>query len=308
MIFLDGVGIGTKQARHNPFFAANLPALKRIAGGNMPSIRSRLHKGNRGLVKPIDANLGVDGLPQSGTGQTSLFTGINAARMIGKHFGPYPYSSLRPVIQAENIFKKLIDARCPVKFANAYPKQFFAYINSGKQRLTVTTLSCMLTGIRLLDAGDLMRGSAISADITNERWDQLGYPEIPVIQAEEAGIRFARFAAEHRFVLFEYFLTDHAGHRQDMENAVMVLERLDGFLNGYMRAAPGRTLLVITSDHGNLEDLRTKSHTRNPVPLWAWGEGADRFAEPIRSIRHVAPGIRNWILGSEVEHGSKLSV
>jgi 2,3-bisphosphoglycerate-independent phosphoglycerate mutase len=29
--------------------------------------------------------------------------------------------------------------------------------------------------------------------------------------------------------------------------------------------------LVVTSDHGNLEDLTTSNHTRNPVPLLAIG-------------------------------------
>jgi 2,3-bisphosphoglycerate-independent phosphoglycerate mutase len=295
MIFLDGVGIGPKQGAWNPFFAAEYPTLRLLGNGLIPSSRNRTAEGNGTLVKPIDANLGIRGLPQSGTGQTTLFTGINAAKYIGKHFGPYPFSTLKPIIENNNIFRNLLRHKHPILFANAYPRQFFSYIESGKRRLTVTTLSCLLTGIPLNTAGDLLEGRAISADITNERWDSLGYPDIPVILPEEAGKRFAKLASERSFTLFEYFLTDHAGHRQDLQQAVDVLRRLDAFLRGVIDGMNDRTVLILTSDHGNVEDLRVKSHTRNPVPLWVHGRESRRFAEGIESIQDITPRIISWL-------------
>ncbi len=53
--------------------------------------------------------LGVEGLPQSGTGQTSIFCGVNASKIVGKHFGPYPYSTLIPIIKEKNIFKHYLN-------------------------------------------------------------------------------------------------------------------------------------------------------------------------------------------------------
>jgi bisphosphoglycerate-independent phosphoglycerate mutase (AlkP superfamily) len=47
---------------------------------------------------------------------------------------------------------------------------------------------------------------------------------------------------------------------------------------------------VLTSDHGNMEDLSTGSHTRNPVPLLARGPQARRFAAA-ESIADVTPAI-----------------
>ena len=41
---------------------------------------------------------------------------------------------------------------------------------------------------------------------------------------------------------------------------------------------PGVTV-VLTSDHGNLEDGTHTLHTRNPVPLLAVGPAAGRFAD-----------------------------
>jgi bisphosphoglycerate-independent phosphoglycerate mutase (AlkP superfamily) len=53
---------------------------------------------------------------------------------------------------------------------------------------------------------------------------------------------------------------------------------------------PARTLLVVCSDHGNLEDLSVKTHTRNAVPLVANGAGAGMLAGA-RSIQDVTPGL-----------------
>ena len=89
------------------FFQNNLTFLK----GNfesIPHLSNQFVAGKSKYIFPVDACLGVEGLPQSGTGQTSIFTGINAPKFIGKHFGPYPYSTLLPEIEEKNIFKSLI--------------------------------------------------------------------------------------------------------------------------------------------------------------------------------------------------------
>ena len=72
--------------------------------------------------------------------------------------------------------------------------------------------------------------------------------------------------------------------------AVTLIEKLDGFLAGLVPAL-GETTLLVTSDHGNLEDKSTRSHTRNPVPLLAIGPQAAAFAEA-RSLLDVAPALR----------------
>ena len=52
-----------------------------------------------------------------------------------------------------------------------------------------------------------------------------------------------------------------------------------------------RDLVVVGSDHGNLEDLSRKTHTANPVPTMVWGAGAHAFASRIRTIADLAPAI-----------------
>ncbi|RPI71390.1 MAG: metalloenzyme, partial [Ignavibacteriales bacterium] len=148
MIFIDGVGIGREDYEYNPFFRYGFKTFTELFGG-IPSLDNPVLKNKDKFLFPTDAKLGIKGLPQSGTGQTSIFCGINAARFVGKHFGPYPYSTLIPVIKEKNIFLHFLKRNQKTFFANAYPKVFFDYINSGKQRFSVTSLSCRLSGMRL---------------------------------------------------------------------------------------------------------------------------------------------------------------
>ncbi len=272
MLFLDGVGIGKKDPEVNPFFRARLPALRSLFDGELPSHHRRRFSNRRATLIPLDATLGVQGLPQSGTGQTALFTGVNAPRVVGKHFGPYPYSTLRPIIQEQNIFRRLLTLHKKPYFANAFPQRFFDYISRHKSRISVTSSSCLASGIPLLNAGDLARGNGISGDITNAGWPALGYPAMDIIDPREAGRRLARLSLENDFVLYEYWKTDHAGHSKKVDEAVEALEKVDALLVGILEGLKGaETLLLITSDHGNIEDMSTKSHTRNPVPAILYG-------------------------------------
>jgi hypothetical protein len=290
MIFLDGVGIGRRDPTVNPFFAAKLPALRSILAGELPSLgRSRI-RASQSTLLPLNATLGVSGLPQSGTGQTALFTGENGARIIGKHFGPYPYSTLRPLIVERNIFRRLLHQGKQPIFANAYPRRFFEYVERHPTRLTVTTYSCLQSGVRLLGGDDLAAGRGISADITGVGWLTLGYPTMPVIAPEAAGRRLVRLLDNYDFVLFEYWRTDKAGHSRQMAEAVHVLDQLDGLLEGVLEAIdPRRQLLFITSDHGNVEDLATRSHTRHPVPGVMYGHRQGELADRLQGIRARGP-------------------
>ena len=294
MIFLDGVGIGKKDARQNPFFAVEMKTLRTVLDGHIPHLHGARCDLPAVSLTPVNATLGVPGLPQSGTGQTALFTGFNAPRFIGKHFGPYPYSTLKPIIRERNIFRKLIERDKQVFYANAFPRQFFQYIysNSKKNRTTASTMSWLSTDLALNDYTALAAGKAVSSDITNERWHALGYPDLGVIVPQEAGVRLAGLTRKYDFVLFEYFFTDHAGHSQSIAQAAEVLTKLDWLLEGVLSAFDHDSmLLILTSDHGNLEDLSTKTHTRNPVPLLAVGSGHRTIAQKVKNLTHIAPAI-----------------
>ncbi len=293
-IFIDGVGLGKAEPASNPFASLDLPAFQRLGANQRWTSAVQFHKNKQHVFSSIDACLDIDGLPQSGTGQATLFTGVNCSKIAGRHFGPYPHSTSKPIIAEHNIFTQLHHhfpshpTLCA--FANAYPPPFFNHARA-RNRWTVTTLSCMEAGLAVRTEQELMAGEAITADLTGAGWrEKLAMP-IDLIHEAEAAKRLVKLSETHPFTLFEYYLTDKAGHSRDISVAAGVLQSLDRFFAGLVDNLDlSKTLLLITSDHGNLEDLSTKSHTLNPVPLVVMGKGAHIFAE-INSITEITPKI-----------------
>jgi phosphopentomutase len=98
-----------------------------------------------------------------------------------------------------------------------------------------------------------------------------------LISPAAAGQRLVCLAGEHDLVGFETYLPDLAGHGRLALSPQEALALVDGFLAGIVTAKQPEDTLVVTSDHGNVEDLRTRVHTRNPVPLIAFGPAAATF-------------------------------
>lgn len=291
MIFIDGVGIGKEDYQFNPFFKYGFKTFTKLFG-KIPSLENPVFEDKNKFLFPIDARLGIEGFPQSGTGQTSIFCGLNAAKLIGKHFGPYPYSTLIPVIKEKNIFRYFLKKKQKAFFANAYPKVFFDYLNSGSSRLSVTSLSCRLSGMRLNRVTEVRRGKALTAEITNERWNlKLGYT-LSVVKPETAARRLLRISKRNKFTLYEYFLTDHIGHGRYDGETESTLKTLDDFLFTILNEMDYKKLsLIICSDHGNFEDLSVKTHSLNPSLTITAGRNSDKLYKKIKNISQIKDAI-----------------
>lgn len=288
-IFVDGLGLGSDADSVNPLVVETYPALSRLCGGRLTMSGMDVGAGPTALVRAIDATLGVEGLPQSGTGQATIFTGVNCAERAGRHYGPFPHSTSKSVIAKKNLFKRVVEGGWKAQFANPYPARFFSYVER-TNRWTVTTLCCLEAGIPLKSGADLKRGLAVAADLTGESWPEPG-DRITPVSPREAGRRLAGIAARSDFTLFEYFATDKAGHSRDMDRAVRTLRKLDDFVGGLLESTDlGRRSILLTSDHGNIEDMSTKTHTRNPVPLIVRGPAASSFSD-VADLTGVTPAI-----------------
>lgn len=297
-VFLDGVGLGPGGPT-NPLDSDDLPAFARLAGRQRWTDAALAVDTPTHVFRPIDATLGMDGLPQSGTGQTTLFAGFNAPQLAGRHWGPYPHSATVDALAAHNLWQRLLDAGVPISdlaFLNAYPPVFFAHAEA-KNRWTTTTRMTRSAGLPLFGVDDVIAGRALTAELTGQAWrDRLGLG-IPTLTPFVAGQRLHALARERRVVLFEYYLTDKAGHARDAEQAAAILRDLDGFFEGYLDGFdPERDLLVVSSDHGNLEALDRKPHTTNPVPLVALGRRADAFRRAA-TLADVTPALVEAALG-----------
>jgi 2,3-bisphosphoglycerate-independent phosphoglycerate mutase len=286
-LFIDGIGVGPK-ASHNPLFSGKWDAISYFT--NCEGVHEGCAERSDGstLFRKLDANLGVDGLPQSGTGQVTLFSGENASKLIGKHFGPYPYSKTKPILEQRSLFHKVMALGKSAHFLNAYPDIFFRK-SEKRDRWTSTTLMAKSAGIRLNGLDDILKERAVTAEITQTAWREILGLNVPEISPEDASKRVISSLESYDLVLYEYYLTDKAGHERSQEKALRVLSDLNRFIWAILKELDDRDTMVITSDHGNIEDLSIKTHTRNPVPLFVKGD-----IEPFRkanSIQDVTPAI-----------------
>jgi 2,3-bisphosphoglycerate-independent phosphoglycerate mutase len=288
LVFVDGIGLGPVSDA-NPFSKPQ-PGFSDFSFG---------HAWTAGVSKSgpnvsfsgIDACLGLEGLPQSGTGQASLYTGINCVQLAGRHYGPFPHSATREALRKQNIFVRVGPTRCT--FANAYPPRFFEWVERTK-RYPVTTQACLDAGIEIRTTVDLEAGQGVAADITGKGLARdLGLNVTEVTPQVAAG-RLLDLTARYAFTLLEVFHTDKAGHAQDAAKAEAILQPLGGLLAYLAEHRDPELTVVVTSDHGNLEDLSVKTHTRNRVPLAVVGPGAPAFKD-VLDLTGVTPAIADLI-------------
>lgn len=292
-LFLDGVGLGEPDPATNPFATAEIPHLIALTGGQRPFAETPRTDSARALFIPTDANLGVSGPPQSATGQAAILTGLNVPQLLGYHWGPKPNAAVAEIIQRDSLFKTLTARGRKSLFLNAYPQRYFEVIASGRRSYSAIPLAVVAGGVPLLTTDDLRAGRALSADFTGEGWrTELGIADAPLYTLAEAGRKMAALAQTADFTFFEHWPTDYVGHRGDLAEGRRALERLDGVLGGLLEAWDDATgLIVITSDHGNLEDLSHSHHTQNRVPTWVIGSARHAFAEGVSDLTQLAPAI-----------------
>jgi hypothetical protein len=288
LFFIDGLGIGTRGG-HNPFDGLTDAAPLAVFQDEEPEIYLD------GRLVRTDARLGVEGRPQSASGQTTILTGVNAPFALGYHKQGFPNEALREIISEHSIFLQLKRARVePNTFANAYTPGFFEH---RPRWVSATTIAVEAAAMRFRNLDDLQIGRAVFQDYTNEMLIERGFPAVRYTPEQAAEI-LASIVREHRFTLYEYFITDKTGHAQDMDAARIVLRGLARFVRHLLSQLDLKsTTLLLTSDHGNIEDLSTRNHTLNHVPTLIWGEHRERVAARVRSLADITPAIVEVLTG-----------
>ena len=277
-LFVDGVGM-RPPAVDNPVNPEVCPTLCRLIARHSV---------------PIDACLGVDGLPQSATGQSTMFTGVNTPKFMGRHCEGFPGPSLRQLIEKDNVFLRLRSRGLKFRFADAYlvdtPDELAA-----RRFKSVTTVMALTTPEAISTEADLLDENAVMQDLTRETV-QDRRPDIPLVTPEDAAEHLFSIARANDFTLFEFFQTDVAGHSMDYSRACAVLRTYDQFLATLTRLTEAAGITVmLTADHGNIEAMEERGHTRNPVPFVVFGPKEREIRAPVKSLADVTPAIlRIW--------------
>ncbi len=249
---LDGVG-HPQDAPPGSVWEQDLPTLRAVV--------------DAGLA--LDATLGVPGLPQSGTGQSCWLTGTDAVRAMGEHFGPVPGPTLQALLRERGLPRRLTEAGGRAALVNAYAP---AYLAGGgrRNRLGCFPYAFQAAGLALNppDVPALEPGLGLAY---SSPWTPTG-PEENILRLGEA---LAGALGAYDLLVADLWLGDLLGHqgREGAPPEVRIagrayLRRVDRLLTGAVQAG---ARVVLSSDHGNLENLNVKSHTLARVPLGAVG-------------------------------------
>jgi 2,3-bisphosphoglycerate-independent phosphoglycerate mutase len=270
LLFIDGVGLGEREV-YNPWFYYKTPHINELLDGKSLTREAVGKYGNDLLLLSTDAHLGIEGLPQSATGQATIFTGRNAPKAMGSHMSGLPFRRLREWVEQDNIYLQFESKGKRATFANSYTKEYFQRPASERGWISVSTAAICSSNepIRYMD--DLLAGRAVFHDLTRRTLRKY-YKDVPEITPEEAARDLWSIAWESNLAVHEFFLSDYAGHKQNKELIEWVVSTYDRFLGELVRLRRGNDVIVLTSDHGNSEDLRVKTHTNNQVPTLIIGD------------------------------------
>ena len=294
-VFVDGVGAGPRDPDRNPLARGEFLLSRFEDGGGAP-----LPGAGRAVL--ADATLGVPGRPQSATGQAAILTGENAPRLLGHHLLGFPNAPLRALLRERSLFRAVADDGGRALFANAYPVAYLRALGLpadgepefevGRRRVraAATTVAYAAGGGAFRTWVDARDGRGLTHDITGRRARAHG-ADVPVREPAQSADLLLALARAHDLAVFEFFETDEAGHARSMERALEAIGRLDAFLRRLVEGLGPEDALVVASDHGNVEDLSTRNHTRAPVPVLGFGRAA-REVDVVRDLTHLSPLLR----------------
>ncbi len=297
IFFIDGVGMGSADPEVNPFVTADLPVLTALFGDGWYLADGGRRTTEQASLVPTDACLGVEGRPQSATGQAAILTGRNVSAAIGEHYGPKPNQPVRDEIAKGSLFSETTELGEKAALLSPYPQGYFDAINSGKRLYSSVPQAAVNAGIKLFGPDELMAQKAVSPGFTGEVWRTiLDYPDAPLYTLHEAGQQIAKIAADYRFSFFEHWPSDRLGHRGPLSEAKAHLEKLDKVYGGLLEGWDAENgLLVISSDHGNIEDKTHRHHTKNRVATILVGKGHAELAESIEDLTGIAQAVRRFL-------------
>jgi hypothetical protein len=153
-------------------------------------------------------------------------------------------------------------------------------------------------GVTLRSWEDVRRRRALTATMTHEleaefNVDLFGQAPLPVLSPREAAGVLLEAAHDHDFLFWKYQVPDLVSHTGRVESARQVFAVIEEFVETILESIdPARTTVIITSDHGHLEQVETSHHhPKTRVPTWYFGPEAERMVDRLRrpeGIHHVA--------------------
>lgn len=135
-------------------------------------------------------------------------------------------------------------------------------------------------GLELRTWEEVREGRALTSSLTHSleaefEFADLDLEPLPERSEEEAAEVLASLAQAHAFVFYKFQLADLVSHTGRVELARGVFAQIERFVGALLERTPADSTVVITSDHGHLEQVGfTQGHPKSLVPTWVFGPDA----------------------------------
>jgi hypothetical protein len=200
-------------------------------------------------------------------------------------FGNSYAQDLVPQFSREAIEGKLLFDGRPLVLKGAGKNGFAELFTLAEINQNIFVYAARQAGVALRTWADVRRGEGLTSSMSHEleaRFDVSLFDQepLPSRTAEEAAAILVRLAAEHDFTFYKYQIPDLVSHTGRIELARDVFAVVERFVEAVLsRIDTTATTVIITSDHGHLEQLGTsRGHPKSKVPTWYFGPGADEIA------------------------------
>jgi 2,3-bisphosphoglycerate-independent phosphoglycerate mutase len=298
-IFVDGIGLGDDNPEINPFVVANLPTLTALSNGKKWISGIGRQVSERAIFIPTDPRLGVAGRPQSGSSQAAILTGKNVPQLIGRHYGPKPDEATRNLLTEDNFFIRVRQRGKTAALLDGYPQDLLDDFERGHTLPSSIQYAAIQAGQKLFTKEDVIAGRSLTAEYTGKAWrEYLKLEDTPIYSPQAAGHKLVELSRNYDFAFHSHWMTDYVGHRGPFERGVELLEILDGVMQGILETwDDNEGLVILTSDHGNMEHIGDRKHTENDVPTLIIGDGKETFAYGLSQLTDFVPRMEKYLLG-----------
>ncbi|MCB9556427.1 MAG: phosphopentomutase [Deltaproteobacteria bacterium] len=203
------------------------------------------------------------------SGEWIVYTSADSVFQIAAH---EEVVSLTELYAACNVARRLCD---PLRVGRVIARPFVGDVGNFKRTYNRHDFGMPPSGPTILDALKAENHAVIGVGKISDIFSGNGLSESIHSEGNLDGLqktkeRFSRLESGLVFVNLIDFDSLY-GHRRDPEGFAQSLREFDGFLPELLGLITRNDLLLITADHGNDPTYRGSDHTREQVPILAYG-------------------------------------
>lgn len=196
---------------------------------------------------------------------------------------------LLPAVTKKEIERQAKFRGQPVKLLGNDKHGFAELFTCAEINQNIFVHAARRAGVELMSWDNVHACRALTGSLTNELENDFDLsafqvPPLPQRTPDEAAGILASLAEDHDFVFYKYQLADLVSHTGRVDLARETFREIERFVGAVLdRVETNRTKVVITCDHGHLEQVAFhEGHPKSKVPTWYFGSDAESWFGTLR--------------------------